>query len=71
MDGHFVRKGQADTHCHVVSDLEDEFTLRGFPFYAVASLPQIPSAEKGHRSWFEEGAERDSERVYGCPYLSG
>ena len=40
-----VRKGKTLTHLHVVGDLEDEFTLRRSPFYAVASLSHNPSAQ--------------------------
>ena len=31
---------KGDTHRHVVGDLEDEFTLRRSPFYAVPGLPR-------------------------------
>ena len=33
------KKDKKTAHCHVVSDFEDEFPLRGLPFHAVSGLP--------------------------------
>ena len=62
---------RADTHFHVVSDLEHEstFTLRRSPFYAVASLPQqIRQVHVQVRGTSERAAEREREWERAVPY---